>query len=126
MARKTKEWHGKTDDTPVPPRVRLRNYNDHKGHCHICGQSITGGQLWETDHVVRLKDGGENREGNLAPAHKSCHAGKSGQENTAQAKTDKVRKKHLGIKKRTGRPLAGTKASGWRKRMSGKVERWDD
>lgn len=119
MPRSIPEWIGKTDDTPVPPRVRLRNYDEHDGTCHICGQKIKSGQLWETDHLVRLKDGGENRESNLRPAHKDCHQTKSACENTEQARIDRVRKKHLGIPTRKGRPLPGTKASGWKHKLSG-------
>lgn len=123
MPRKVAEWVGRTDDTAAPPRVRVRNFDAHNGICHLCSNKIWPGESWETDHVVRLKDGGGNVESNLAPAHKKCHSEKSGREQTAGAKVDRVRKKHLGVKAKKGRPMAGTKASGWKRKMDGTWER---
>lgn len=40
------------------------------------------------------------------------------------AKAKRVERAHLGIRKRTSRPMPGSKRSGVRKRMSGAVERW--
>ena len=97
MSRTVAEWIGKTDDTPVPARVRLRVFERHKGICHISKRKIRPGEAWDCDHIVRLKDGGENRENNLAPALKTPHQKKTAHENTQQAKEDRLRKKHLGI-----------------------------
>lgn len=98
MARSVPEWIGKTPDTPIPPRVRLRVFNIHNGICHISQRKIRPGDKWDCDHVIRLKDGGENREGNLAPALKIPHQEKTAQENKQQAKEDRLKKAHLGIK----------------------------
>lgn len=111
MARSVPEWIGKTPDTKVPDRVKLRVWERHEGRCHICTAKIMAGDLWDTDHVKRLKDGGENRESNLAPAHKRCHARKTAEENRQQAVDDRKRKKHLGI---TG-PKQTIKGRGFRK-----------
>ena len=97
MPRSIPEWIGKTPDTPPPPRVVLRVFKGHNGICHITGRKIRPGDKWELDHVKRLKDGGENRESNLAPALKIPHQEKTAAENTQQAKEDRLRKKHLGI-----------------------------
>ena len=35
MARSVPEWVGKSDDTRVPPRVRIRVYDAYDGVCHI-------------------------------------------------------------------------------------------
>lgn len=97
MSRSVPEWIGKTDDTPIPPRVRLRVFDAHKGICHISNRKIRPGDKWDCDHVKRIKDGGENRESNLAPALKAPHQAKTAAENRDQAKTDRLRKKHLGL-----------------------------
>ena len=40
MSRAVPEWIGKTPDTKVPPRVRLRVFEKHDGTCHISGRKI--------------------------------------------------------------------------------------
>ena len=97
MSRSVPEWIGKTPDTKVPPRVRLRVFDKHNGVCHISNRKIMPGDKWELEHIIRLKDGGENRESNLAPALVIPHQEKTAIENAEQAKTDRLRKKHLGI-----------------------------
>lgn len=121
--RSVPEWVGKTPDSAAPPTVRLRNFRDHDGRCHICGLKIHVGEKWDSDHVKRIEDGGVNRESNLAPAHRACHSKKTAEENRRQAKADRMAKKHLGIKPRKSRPIAGSKASGWKRKMDGTVER---
>jgi 5-methylcytosine-specific restriction endonuclease McrA len=99
MARTVKEWIGKTDDAMPHPRVRLRILKAHDEKCGICGGVIWPGDAWELDHIRRLKDGGQNRERNMHPAHPSCHSRKTGEENAQQAEEDRLRKKHYGIKR---------------------------
>ena len=97
MSRSVPEWIGKTDDTPVPPRVRLRVFELHNGTCHLSGRKILPGDDWDCDHIVSLKRGGENRESNLAPAIRQRHREKTATENSEDAKVERIRKKHLGI-----------------------------
>lgn len=96
MARQTKEWRAKSDDTKAPPRVRLRVFDKAGGVCHICDLPIKSGETWELDHVVALINGGENRETNLAPAHKHCHIAKTSLDAGEKSKVARVRKKHVG------------------------------
>ena len=77
----------------------------------------------EFDHMIPLILGGEHRESNLTLLCHECHAAKTKLDVKLKAKVARVRQRNLGIKKRKGRPLPGTKASGWRKRMDGTVER---
>ncbi|MDR3463297.1 MAG: HNH endonuclease [Beijerinckiaceae bacterium] len=99
--RSVPEWIGKTTNTPVPERVRLRNFRTHGGICHISKIKIMPGDAWETDHVIAIIDGGENRESNLAPALLSAHKIKTAGEVARKAKVDTVSKKHLGIKSKS-------------------------
>ncbi len=121
--RSVPEWIGKTPDTKVPSRVRLRVFRKHGGICHIAKRKIRAGEDWECDHIKALCNGGENRESNLAPALTEKHQRKTAEDVAERACTDRMAKKHLGIGKRKNRPMPGTKASGWRKRMDGTVER---
>lgn len=102
MSRSTPEWFGATDDTPVPPRVRLRVFEAHNGICHIAKRKIRGGEPWECDHVIALINGGENRESNLAPALKDKHQAKTAEDVREKAVVARKRMKHLGIQKPGG------------------------
>lgn len=98
MSRSVPEWIGKTDDTPPPPRVKLRIFERENGICHISGRKIMPGDKWEADHKVPLILGGENRESNLFPALVEPHKEKTKGEKKTKSKIADVRKKHLGIK----------------------------
>lgn len=122
MARTVKEWIGKTDDTPVPPRVRLRVFVKFEGICQECGGEIRG--RWICDHRIALINGGENRERNLGPIHDYCDKKVKTPRDVAQkAKNDAVAMRHLGIKKRKGRPMPGSRDSGIKMKIGGGWER---
>lgn len=99
MTRSTDEWIGKTDDSAIPPRVRLRVFSRHGGICHLSGQRIRPGDAWDIDHVVALINGGQHRESNFAPALRDKHRAKTAEDVAQKAKNDRVRKRHLGVKK---------------------------
>jgi 5-methylcytosine-specific restriction protein A len=118
------EWIGATDNQPPPDRVRLRVLTAYGRRCGACGLPITG-RAWTCDHIKALINGGENRESNLQPLGNKCCLMKKNQADVAEkAASYKTRKSHNLSRKPKGRPLPGTKASGIRKRMDGKVERW--
>lgn len=98
MSRSTPEWIGKTDDTPVPPRVRLRVFEAAGGVCHVAKRKIRGGEPWECDHVLALINGGENRESNLAPILKEKHKVKTAADVAEKATIARRKAKHHGIK----------------------------
>lgn len=121
--RSVPEWIGKTDDTPIPPRVRLRVFDRFHGICHRSGRKIGAGEKWECDHVIALGNGGEHRESNLAPILAGFfHKLKTKEDVALKSKNAKVRAKHLGIKKK-GRPMPGSKASGIKMKIGGGWER---
>lgn len=99
MTRSVPEWIGKTPDTPAPPRVRLRVFEAHGGVCYLSGRKIMPGDAWQLEHPLALVNGGENRESNLAPALTAAHKIKTAEDVAQKAKNDRVRKRHLGIKK---------------------------
>lgn len=98
MPRAVDEWIGKTDDTPAPPRVRLRVFEAHGGRCHWSGQKIKPGDAWDCDHVIALINGGQNRESNLAPILRGKpHKEKTAADVAEKSKVARMRAKHLGI-----------------------------
>ena len=124
MSRSVAEWVGRTDDEPVPVRVRLRVFEAHGGICHISGRKITPADKWDCDHVVALCNGGAHRESNLAPALANKHREKTAADVAEKSKTARIRAKHLGIAK-SSRPMAGSKASPWQRKMDGTTVRRD-
>lgn len=117
--RSVDEWIGKTDDAMPPPRVRLRIFERHEGVCHISGRKIRPGEKWHVEHVLALSLGGENRESNLAPALVEPHKAKTAQDRKTKARNDKVRKRHLGIRKPS--KFACSRSSKWKKKLDGTV-----
>lgn len=99
MSREIPEWKGKSDDSKIPDRVRLRIFLRDGGICHISGRRILPGDHWDADHIIPLCNGGEHRESNLAPALRSKHREKTAVDVAVKAKNDRVSKRHLGIKK---------------------------
>lgn len=98
MSRSVPEWVGKTPDTKIPPRVRLRVFEAHGGICAISGRKITAADAWDVDHTVALANGGENRESNLQPVLKEPHREKTARDVAEKARDRRKRQKHLGIK----------------------------
>lgn len=102
MSRAVEEWIGKTDDAPVPPRVRVRVFERHDGRCHRTGRKIRPGDAWALDHIKALINGGEHRESNLAPilAGKP-HKDKTDEDLAEKSKVAAVKAKHLGLRPRS-------------------------
>ena len=119
MSREVPEWKGKTDDSAIPPRVRLRVFERCRGMCHLSGLRIQPGDQWDCDHIVALINGGEHRESNLAPALRDEHRKKTASDVAQKSKNYRVRAKHLGIKKPSRFP--GSRDSKFKKRMDGTV-----
>lgn len=120
--RSTEEWIGKNDDQAIPERVRLRIFERDGRRCYLCALEIRVSDGLDFHHHPPLADGGEHRESRIYSVHRKCHRLVTATEAMARAETRQTVKKHYGIVKPKGRPLAGTKASGLRKRMNGTVE----
>lgn len=99
MARAVPEWIGKTDDTPAPPRVRIRVFERCDGKCGQCSRKIRPGEGWTLEHLIALINGGENRERNLGVTCDWCLPAKNVADVAEKAKTYAVKLKHLGVKK---------------------------
>lgn len=118
MARSTEKWIGKTDDTPVPPRVRLRQFERDGGCCCTCGVKIRPGMAWQCDHVVAIINGGANDEDNLQTLCGGCHKAKTAADVAQKAKSARIRARHVGAA-RPKSTMPGSRASGWKRTMRG-------
>ncbi len=125
MTRSVSEWRGKSDDSAIPARVRDRVWLRDDGRCQCgCARKILAGEQWQTDHAVALANGGENCESNLRTLLVEHHKVKSASDVAEKARVYKTRTKHNGIKRKPkGRPMMGTKASGWKHKVNGEWER---
>lgn len=119
MARELPEWIGKTDDSPIPDRVKVRVFEKYGGRCYLSGIRLTPG-TWEIEHIIAIINGGENRESNLAPVSKGkVHREKTREDVKIKAITYRKKKAHIGLRKKSRFP--GSKDSPWRKKIDGTV-----
>lgn len=80
------------------------------------------GESWTLEHLTALCNGGDNAESNLGVTCKNCLPAKNAADVAEKSKVYQKRAKHLGLKK-SSRPMPGSKASGWKKKMDGTVVR---
>lgn len=99
MSRSVDEWVAKSDDDAIPRRVRARVFEAHGGRCYLSGRVIHAGELWDCDHIIALVNGGEHREGNLAPALREYHKVKTKADVAEKSRVSRKRQKFIGVKK---------------------------
>ena len=124
MPRALPAWEGKTDDTPVPPRVRLRVWEREEGKCHRCVRKIPVGDAWIIEHRHAIILGGANAEPNLCLTCSWCKPVKDAEDVAAKAKTAAVRSKHLGIRPPSRLQSAGFQKAAPQRSASRKIEKW--
>lgn len=95
MSRSVPEWQGKNDDTPAPPRVRVRVFERCAGKCGQCGRKIRAGEGWTLEHLIALINGGRNAESNLGVTCDWCLPAKNAADVAEKAKAYAVRSKHI-------------------------------
>jgi 5-methylcytosine-specific restriction enzyme A len=118
------EWIGKTPDSQVPPRVRVRVFKRYGGRCQCgCDRPIRAGEPWDAEDTIAIINGGERREKNLKPWLTEHHPKKTAADVAEKSMVYRKTAKNLGIKPKKGRPFPGSKASGFKKKMDGSVER---
>lgn len=98
MSRSVDEWCGNTDDTPAPPRVRLRVFERCQGLCHRCGRKIGPADKWTLEHRIAIILGGQNRESNLCLTCEWCLPEKNAEDQAAKSKLANIRKRDHGIR----------------------------
>lgn len=109
MGRTVSEWCGKTDDTPVPDRVRLRVADKAGWNCALCTRNLIS-KPWICDHKIAIINGGENRERNLQAICVGCDKTvKTPADVAEKSAVYESRLRHAGLKK------AKQPFRGWRK-----------
>ena len=104
-------------------KVRTLAFERANGWCEECGAKLFPGG-YQYDHVLPAALGGDRTLDNCKVICLPCHGLKTTKEDRPKIhKADRARVKIMDGKKRKSRPIPGSKASGWRKRMDGTVER---
>jgi len=104
--RTVEEWRGAHDDAEIPKRVKLRLLLKYDGRCYRSGHKFRPGDVIEFDHIIALCNGGEHREGNLAPIlGGKVHREKTASDVAIRAKTDRLRAKNAGLWPKSRTPL---------------------
>ncbi len=117
---------GTTLRKPLTPTQRLKLFEAFQGRCVLCDRKIEVGEPWIDEHLRALGLGGSNVAENRGPAHKACAVAKAhGKDGDLAriAKAKRVKMRHIGVKTRKGPPMPGSKASPWKRRMDGTLER---
>lgn len=95
MPREVAAWIGKTHDTAIPPRVRLRVWDRCAGKCHRCKRKIPVGDAWIIEHLVAIINGGANAEPNLSLTCSWCKPAKDAGDVAIKSRTAAVRAAHI-------------------------------
>ena len=105
MGRAVPEWIGKTPDSKPPKAVVDRIFLRQDGRCPLAKRKIMVTDARAVDHIIPLKDGGENRESNLQIILADKHKEKTSAENTSRVKVNRTRMKNNGTWPKSRRPL---------------------
>ena len=106
-------------------KTKLERFKFCGGKCEACDVKLTPATGIEYDHDKPAAFQGDNSFSNCRCYCRNCHGTKTGKEDIpAIAKSNRTRAKYVGIKRHSSRPIPGSKASGVRKRMNGRVEKW--
>lgn len=123
MSRAVEEWVGKTDNSRIPGRVRVRVFQRQDGCCAECGRKMAvAGEPFEVDHVTALILGGENRETNLRALCGPCHRAKTAGDVAQKSVEARKRAKHLGVARAKAK-IPGSKDSPWKRTIDGRTVR---
>lgn len=107
----------------ISTSARVRLFAQHEGRCHICKEKIDGvRERWEVEHIIPLELGGADDPSNWAPAHVTCHKGKTKQDAADIGRARRVYARHIGAKAPSRTPLPGGRGSRWKKKLNGTVE----
>lgn len=90
-------WIGKTDDTPPPPRVKLRVWHRENGICYLSGRKIQPGDAYQFEHKIAIANGGRNSEDNLFLALVDKHKEKTKIDLAEKSRVADRAKSHIGI-----------------------------
>ena len=100
--------------------ARTRIFNSNSGICYLCWLKIDPVKSrWICEHAKPLWLGGADDESNIFPVHERCAIEKTVSEAPIKAKSDRIRAKHIGIRKRSA--FACSRDSAWKRKIDGSV-----
>jgi len=114
---------GTTKRGRLTSRDRREIWERERGHCMLCNAKLQVGRFI-FEHVRALELGGTDTKDNIRLTCKSCATEKTRDDHSRAAHAKRQKSSVLGIKAPSRTPLPGSRASGIRKRMNGKVEKW--
>ena len=103
--------------------TKLKAFVAARGLCQECGIQLRSGNV-EFHHDKECTYGGDAKLDNCVPLCKNCHKAITKKQAPVIAKSNRIRAKHLGIKRKSSFPT--NKTGPFRKRMDGTVERRAD
>jgi 5-methylcytosine-specific restriction endonuclease McrA len=105
------------------PKERLAIAVRDDWQCCLChGRIDPVRDAWILEHKLALASGGDNEPENLGPAHQKCAIDKTKEDLARIAKGKRIAEKHYGARK-TKRPMAGSRASKWKRHMDGSTSK---
>lgn len=119
-------WSKPEERKPLTRKQIAELFLRQQGRCPICTMRLEtkGHEPVEfiDEHMEPLWRSGTNDLNNRALVCKPCASAKTVKETSERAKGYRVRDKFIGAKKARN-PMPGSKASGWKKKLDGTVER---
>lgn len=107
-----------------PAKVKAQAFDRAAGKCEGCGTRLCVGKF-HYDHDLPDWLGGEPTLDNCRVLCLGCHGEKTaGRDVPIIAHSKRVKLRHIGAKAPSRKPMPGSRASGIRKRMNGRVEKW--
>lgn len=90
--------------------------------CHLCGFVIDPvTERWEVSHPIPIALSGADDDTNRKPAHYRCHRDETAKQDQPRiAKAVRQEARHIGAK-RPKHPMAGSRASKFKKKLTGEV-----
>jgi 5-methylcytosine-specific restriction enzyme A len=105
-----------------PARIKVAAYERAGGACEGCSAPLRGKPA-EYDHIVPAAFGGAPALDNCKVLCVPCHRGKTAERDIPEiAKSNRLRARNAGVKKRR-HVLPGSRASKWKRKLDGTVER---
>ena len=100
--------------------MRLEMFFKANSQCQSCQAKIHPGQKWELDHIIPLAMGGPDTKEKMQIHCKICHNFKTYNKDISRiAKAKRLEIKHFGAKGINKKPILGSKASIWKKKIRG-------
>lgn len=105
-----------------PRAVKVAAFRRANGHCEKCTAHLYAGKF-TYDHIIPDWLGGEPTLENCQVICDACDGVKTPADQSRIAKTKREHDAHIGARPQSSRPMPGSRASGWRRRMDGTTER---